>query len=214
MDLKTLYTFMPLPNLAHEPISRRVLNPSETWQHYPHPFNTLPPLECHVSPPLAVINAGPKLIDLDLDQVSLTYHGSEENESQRETKERLALLCRIWDLFTSAKVDAKTWEDDQRGTKRKRDKDDDDVDRLSQRSGRITRSTASSSSQHNSDPTGQVIGSAGSKLKRGPGTRKRNWEIMTASTTTLTGDTLARLGKRQKTRKCVKKWAESTSVTM
>ena len=62
---------MPLPPLAHQPVFRRVLNPSETWEMFPYPFNSFPPLECHISPPLAVINGGPKLVNLDLDAISL-----------------------------------------------------------------------------------------------------------------------------------------------
>lgn len=197
MDLKTKYTFMPLPSLAREPISRRLLNSLETWHHYPHPFNTLPTLECHISPPLAAINAGPKIVGLNLDDVSLMYHGHERNEVQIATTERLTLLSKIWGLFTGAKDDAKLWGNKNRGSKRKRVQDDDDTERLSQRSGRSTRSVMKALAE----------GQSG----EGSGTRKRDWEMMSESTMTLTGDALAHLGKRQKTVEIVREWAKSTS---
>ncbi|KAF8503723.1 hypothetical protein F5888DRAFT_1800012 [Russula emetica] len=182
MDLKTTYTLMPLPRIAHEPIFRRVLNPSETWEQFSYPFNSLPSLECHVSPPLAVINGGPKLADLDLDAISLMYHRQGSKETQITTKERLTLLCSIWGLFMGVKDLAKEWENEKRGKKRKRDQDDDDIGRLSQRTDRTTRPTI----------------------------RKRDRETMRSSTT-LTGDVLAQLGNRQKTVDRIKEWVDSTS---
>jgi len=203
LDLRTTYTLIPLPRLAPEPITRRVLNLPDPWKQFPYPFVSFPPLECHISPPLAVINAGPKLVDLDLDAISLTYH-AQRNETQVATKERLAILHRIWGLFTGAGDLAKEWENRNRGKKRKRDQDDDDVERLSQRTDRTTRSTVKS--ERNSEPTRQ----AGTQPKETLGTRKRDWETMSSSTT-LTGDVLARLGKRQKTMDRIKEWVESTT---
>ena len=99
---------MPLPHLSHNPILRGPLDPSDPWELFYYPFNTLPPLECHLSPPLVVINGGSKLVDLDLDAVSLTYHMQETSEAQRATKERLTVLNRIWSLITGAKELANT----------------------------------------------------------------------------------------------------------
>jgi hypothetical protein len=113
---------MPLPRLAHQPVLRRVLNPSETWEQFPYPFNSFPPLECHISPPLAVINGGPKLVNLDLDAISLKYHEQESNETRMETKEHLIVMRRIWGLFMDAKDLAKNCEIENRGKKRKRER--------------------------------------------------------------------------------------------
>jgi hypothetical protein len=62
-----------------------------------------------------VINGGPKLANLDLDAISLTYHGQESSETQVATKERLTLLYSIWGLIMSAKDLAKEWENENRG---------------------------------------------------------------------------------------------------
>src|SRR6266849_9551246 len=175
MDLKTTYTLMPLSRFAHEPISRRIQNPSETQEHCSYPFNSFPPLECHVSPPLAVINGGPKLADIDLDAISLSYH-RQDNETQIATKERLALLSSIWGLFMGAKDLAKEWENENRRKKlkRKRDQDDDDVARplQRQRTDRTTRPIPTS------EPTRQATG--GTPPKEISRTRKRDWETMSS----------------------------------
>jgi hypothetical protein len=47
----------------------------EPLHHYP--FNLFPPLECHISPLLAVINGCPRLANLDLDAIPSTYHREE-----------------------------------------------------------------------------------------------------------------------------------------
>jgi hypothetical protein len=179
---------MPLPRLAHEPIFRRALKPSETWEQFSYPFNTFPPLECHVSPPLAVINGGPKLAGLDLDAISSMYHQQESNETQIAIKERLTLLCSIWGLFVGVKDLAKEWENERRGKKRKKDQDDNDIG-LSQRTDHTTCSIAKS--QRNSESTGQAIG--GVQPEEILGTGKREWETM-GSSATLTGDVVAHLG--------------------
>ena len=106
---------------------------SEVWTQFSHPFSSFPPLECHITPPLAVINGGPELANLDLDLISSTYHGQEGSETQ-PTKERLDLLCSIWDLTTNAKGIADDWGYNER---RKRGKYDD-VEH-SQKTDRTTR---------------------------------------------------------------------------
>ena len=77
---------------------------------FSYPFDSLPPLECHISPPLVEIN-GPKLGDLDQDAISLIYHGQESNETQVATKESLILLYSVWDPITCAKILEKNWRD-------------------------------------------------------------------------------------------------------
>jgi hypothetical protein len=51
------------------------MDPFKTYQHFPHPLNTplnmLTPLD---APLLAVINAGPKLDDVNVNDVSSVYH--------------------------------------------------------------------------------------------------------------------------------------------
>jgi hypothetical protein len=89
-------------------------------------------------------------------------------------------------------------ENQQTGGKRKREQDEDDIERLSQSSG-TTRSATRSSAKNKSDPTHQIICSKRNQLTEGSGTRKSDWEVMTA---TLTDKVLTRLGKRQKTAEC------------
>jgi hypothetical protein len=95
-----------------------------------HPYHDLPELECHIAPPYVVINAGPKCIGIDLNQVALDYHQSETNDSQRELKYQLEFLRDIWSLFEDAKEVAKAWQAKEREGRRKekRKRDDDDVD--------------------------------------------------------------------------------------
>jgi hypothetical protein len=59
MKSKTKYTLVPLPGLAHEPFLRRTLDSSEQWRIHLYPYQILAPLECHIAPPFAIINAGP-----------------------------------------------------------------------------------------------------------------------------------------------------------
>jgi hypothetical protein len=95
-----------------------------------------------MSPPLAVINGGLKLVDLNLDPISSTYHRQGSSETQIETRDRLILLRDIWCLFMDARDLAQKWENENRGKKRKRDQDDDDMRTLPQKKNRITRSAA------------------------------------------------------------------------
>src|SRR5882762_10688018 len=92
MKTKTKYTFIPLPGLAHEPSLRRTLDSSEQWKIHLHPYQTLPPLECHIAPPFAIINAGPKCAGADLDAIARAC--CQTNGNQQALKDRLELLCR------------------------------------------------------------------------------------------------------------------------
>jgi hypothetical protein len=87
------------------------------WIGHNDPYRDLPELECHIAPPYAVINVGPKCIGLNLDQVALDYHQSETSDSQMELKRQLELLCDIWALFENAKEAAKVWEETERAEK-------------------------------------------------------------------------------------------------
>ena len=118
---------MPLPHLERQFIVQQIGKP-EKYVAYSAPLCSVPALKSHISPPLAVINGGPKLAGLDLEAVSLTYHG--ENSSKTDlaaTTERLTLLNRIWSLITGVEEAAEKWEDESRGKKRKRHPDDDNV---------------------------------------------------------------------------------------
>ena len=205
MELKTTYTFIPLPRLAHEPISCRGLNP---LGRYSHLFSLIRPLECHVSPPLAVINGGSKLANLDLDAISSSLCHRQGSGEILATKERLILLSSIWDLIMSAKGLAKEWETENRGEKSPRDQDGDDMVRLSQRIDRTTGSIPES--KRNSGPTHEVIGGTQPGVISGTRKRKRDGET-TRPSTTLNRDVLAQLGKRQKTVDSIKGWIESTA---
>ena len=148
---------MPLPQFA----TPFILYFSQTGTDdviYKSPFCSYPALESHVSPPLAVINGGPKLAGLDLEAVSLTYHGENGNETDiAATRERLTLLRSIWGLITGAKEAAEKWENESRVKKRKHDQDGDDVlDTYSQTTRRTT--CSSLKSNRKSEPTCQAIG--------------------------------------------------------
>jgi hypothetical protein len=89
------------------------------WIGHHHPYCDLPELECHISPPYAVINAGPKSTGLDLDRIALHYHKSEPSDSQRELKRQLELLCDIWALFENAREAANAWGGKEREERQK-----------------------------------------------------------------------------------------------
>jgi len=112
------------------------------WINHTHPYRDLPELECHIAPPYTVINAGPKCIGLNLDQVALDYHQSEMSDAQMELKHQLDLLCYIWALFENGKEAAKAWEETEREKRRKakRKREENDTDTYSLTTRRTTRS--------------------------------------------------------------------------
>jgi hypothetical protein len=136
MKSKTKDTLIPLPGLVHEPFLRLTLDSSEQWQIHLHPYQTPPPLECHITPPFAVINAGPKCAGVNLDAIARACCQTSKNH--QALKGRLELLCEMWNLFENARANAKDW---KRG-KRKRERDDEDIERLLQLSRRTTRSVS------------------------------------------------------------------------
>lgn len=79
----------------------------ESFELQPYPFNHLPPLECHVATPLAVINTGLKCTGLDTDAIAPKYHHQWPNEAEQALKRRLDLVCEIWALLEDAKEGAK-----------------------------------------------------------------------------------------------------------
>jgi hypothetical protein len=219
---KTKYTVIPLPGLERAPFLRRNLDPSEHWDYHAYPYRSLPVLECHITPPLAVINAGLKYAVADLDAIALNYHQQQADDSQQALRHRLTLLCETWALFENAKDDAEAWEVVKRG-KRKRDRDDDDIEQLSQMSKRTTRSQSQShlpstvgSPRARSAPSrcGGQSKQSGTKEESKQTSGKRK-EAPSSSGATLTEDAVSRLGKRRKVvdlNVMVRRWVESACI--
>ena len=187
--------------------------------HY-HPYRDLPELECHIVPPYAIINAGPKCVGLDTDKLALDYHESEACQSQRVLKAELELLRNTWVLFEDAADAAKAWEEKERHEKRKRD--DDCMDTASQTTRRTRRSQYSANNDEGTQPSPSCPGShtsrqrsAGSNTGKQPtqpsNTRKRK-HGSSSSGVTLTEAAVSCFYKRQKTgdlNATVKRWVES-----
>jgi hypothetical protein len=107
MKTKTKYTLLPLPGLVRAPFFRRILDPAESWQPHSSPYQTLPLLECHIAPPFTAINAGPKCAGADLDAIAREC--CQATETQQALKDRLELLCDMWNLFENTNDNAKDW---------------------------------------------------------------------------------------------------------
>lgn len=208
MESKTKYTFIPLPSIERDPLvhPKLVLSPeTETgqlgrqWDLHFYPYQTLPDLECHIAPPFAAINGGPKCAGTDLDTLTLDY--CQSSDSCPALKRRLELLCEIWEIFLNAKEDASNWERGKMG-KRKREEEDEDIERLTQSSRRTTRSQSRISQGPTGDNAKHIHTSCSRKRKAVPSSSGR----------TLTERAVFHLSKRQKTsdfRTTVKYWAES-----
>ena len=193
------------------------------WFSHDHPYRNLPHLECHIAPPYAVINAGPKCVGLDLDRVALDYHKSETSDSQRELKRQLELLCDIWALFENAEEAANAWGGKEREERQKRKRDEDDVDTSSLTTKRTTRSqTRTVDGGYDSPPSPSRPGSRASKQPGGSNTdrrslrvarkRKRKWGSSTSGAT-LTETAVWHLCKWQKMadpNTMITRWVEST----
>ncbi|KAG2337169.1 hypothetical protein BDR05DRAFT_1005250 [Suillus weaverae] len=162
-----------------------------------YPYLDLPLLECHVAPPFAVINAGPKCERDQIDHIVLRRYpqqteGSTMESDAKELQQRLTLLCDTWDLFMDPDVRAaaKAWEKSETGGKRKREQSD-----AGQTDGRSTRSKTRSG--HGGDR----------KRKRSPN----------SSGATLTEHAVSHLEKRQKAdnwKTSIRHWvAESTRAS-
>jgi hypothetical protein len=170
--------------------------PVQQWDNHFYPYHTLPDFECHIAPPFAAINGGPKCAGTDLDAITLDF--CQSRDSRPALKRRLELLCEIWEIFQNAEADANNWEWGKRG-KRKREQDDEDIERLTQSSRRTTRSQ----SRLSQNPTGDNVKLFGSRKRKA---------APSLSGTTLTERAVFRLSKRQKTsdfRTLVKHWVES-----
>lgn len=144
------------------------------WIGHDHPYHDLPELVCHIAPPYAVINAGPKCIGLDLHQVARDYHQSETSDSQMELKDQLELLRDIWALFENVKEVAKAWEKIQReeSWKKKRKRDKDDTDTYSMRTTRSQ--SRSANGGHGSHPGPSRPASRSSRHTEGSNTQRRS----------------------------------------
>lgn len=210
--------------MVPEPFLR--LGDNEQWISHRHPYRDIPYLECHIAPPYAIINAGPKCAGLDLDQIARAYCQSETSEFQEELKHRLQLLYDIWALIESAKEAAKVWEAKEREGRRKlkRKRDDDDIDTSSVTTKRTTRSqTRSANDGHKDQPDPSRPGShtstnksGGSNTykqpKQGSTTRKRK-QGSSSNGATLTETAVLHLCKQKKMadlNTTVKRWVEST----
>ena len=224
LESKTRYRLIPLPSLEAEPLMRVVDNTQ--WINHTHPYRDLPELECHIAPPYAVINAGPKCIDLDLDQIALDYHQSEMSGSQMELKLQLELLRDIWALFENAKEAAKAWEETEREKRRKakRKREENDTDTYSLTTRRTTRSQSrSANGGHDDPPRPSQSGSRACTQPGGSDTHKRSTRVAnkrkqklgssSLSGATLTETAMRHLSKRQKIadlNTTVMQWVEST----
>jgi hypothetical protein len=176
-----------------------MLEPLEQWNVHLYPYQTLPYLECHIAPPFAAINGGPKCAGIDLDALTLDY--CQSSDSRPALKRRLELLCETWEISQNAKGDAGNWERDKRG-KRKREQEDEDIERLTQSTRRTTRSQSRISQGPTGNNVNYINTSDNHKRKAVPSSSGR----------TLTERAVFHLGKRQKTsdfRTTVKRWAES-----
>jgi hypothetical protein len=194
------------------------------WFSHDHPYHDLPHLECHIAPPYAVINAGPKCVDLDLDRIALDYHESETSDSQRELKRQLELLCDIWALFENATEAANAWGEKEREErrKRKRKRDEDDMDTSSLTTKRTTRSQTRTANGGLGDLPSPQPGSRASRQPGGSNTDRRSSRVASKrkrksgssrSGATLTETAIWHLCKRQKMtdpNTTITRWAEST----
>ena len=191
-----------------------------------HPYHNLSDLECHIAPPYAIINAGPKCVGLDLDQITRICCQTETSQSQEELKHRLELLRDIWALIEAEKEAAKAWEEREREERRKlkRKRDEDETDTSSMTTKRTTRSQSHSmNGRHGDQPgpsrpgshasKGQSAGSSTHKQpKRGSTIRKRK-RRNSSNGATLTEAALSHLSKRKRTANLnmtVQRWVGST----
>ncbi len=189
MEGKNKYTFLPLPSITGDPLTRQNFSPEtgkrEAAVVHDPPYDTMPDLECHIAPPFLAINGGPKCASIDLHEIT---------SSRPELKPRLKLLCEIWEIFLNARDDACKWEGSLK-RKRKWAQDAEDVERLTQSSQRTTRSKSRKLRVDN-----DVKGNH--KRKAAP----------SLSGTTLTKRAVLRSSKRQKSSNLytrIKRWAES-----
>ncbi|KAG1789661.1 uncharacterized protein HD556DRAFT_772765 [Suillus plorans] len=211
LNNKTPYTFILLPGAGCPRISCEI--GGGVWEDHSYPYQGLPLLECHIAPPFAVINAGPKCTRDHINQIAREYCSQQTSEFRKELEERLTLLCNTWALFEDAKKDAKDWEVEKMG-KRKRDRDDKDIENLSRGSKRITRSQARSA--HDGTPKSDLHSNQARDKPPPPGPRKRKLSSSLRGAA-LTDDAVFHLEKRQKRidlRTRVRRWVtESTRAS-
>ncbi|KAG2129411.1 uncharacterized protein EDB93DRAFT_1265795 [Suillus bovinus] len=125
LEKLTQYTLVAV--IYTPPISR--IEPGQSPITHTYPFPDFPTLVCHIAPPFAVINAGPKC---NRDKIGETVRGRfpQPTDESEEFERRLTLLCDTWDLFQGAASAAQAWRvrcsGEQRACKRKREKPDSD----------------------------------------------------------------------------------------
>ncbi|KAG1772253.1 hypothetical protein EV702DRAFT_1048709 [Suillus placidus] len=71
LNNKTPYTFIPLPGAGCPHISCEI--GGGVWEDHSYPYQGLPLLECHIAPPFAIINAGPKCKRDHINQIVHKY---------------------------------------------------------------------------------------------------------------------------------------------
>lgn len=102
VETLTKYTFIPV----FDGFITRIEKGKPITHTLPH--HNLPLLECHIFPPYAVINAGQKLRRDQVDEIARGLD-AEQTTNFTELKQRLTVLCDIWDLFTGARDAAEAW---------------------------------------------------------------------------------------------------------
>lgn len=125
LEKLTQYTVVAV--IYTPPISR--IEPGQSPITHTYPFPDFPTLTCHIAPPFAVINAGPKC---SRDKIGEIVRGRfpQPTDGSKEFERRLTLLCDTWDLFQGAMSAAQAWgircRREQRARKRKSEKADSD----------------------------------------------------------------------------------------
>lgn len=142
MYSKSQYTFIPVPSITRDIFIRHIPLQVHEYQVHKYPYENVPELECHIAPPFAVINGGPTCMDQDLEVIAADRCKS--SVARGSLKRQLEMVSEIWEIIQGAKEDAKKWESQSRG-KRKREIEDEDIERLSRSSGQSTRSRSRAS---------------------------------------------------------------------
>lgn len=126
------YSFIPLPSHSREPLLRirpAADTPVADTPNTPvadapdgdfcrYPYDALQHLQCHLAPPYAVINSGPKCIADSPQKIALPLH--KDLDERQALERRLELLLKIWNVILDSESDAHNWEQRKNG-KRKRD---------------------------------------------------------------------------------------------
>ncbi|KAG2129423.1 uncharacterized protein EDB93DRAFT_1256293 [Suillus bovinus] len=193
LEKLTQYTLVAV--IYTPPISR--IEPGQSPITHTYPFPDFPTLACHIAPPFAVINAGPKC---NRDKIGEIVQGRfpQPTDESKKFERRLTLLCDTWDLFQGAMSAAQAWgiqcNREQRARERKRKEADSDQIPM-----RITRSK--SRLNLTGTPSFNALNPQAPRRPTSypPGHLKRN---LSSTSDRLTCQALARHGKRPKIGTC------------